>query len=256
MKHKCSLDSPKRLALHFPSLFASTSHLVAFVGRNTKGRHVCFTNLYIKRLRATTHYRPMSSDTAGKASIDVVVKTDKASFENSTDFSNYFCTYGFLYHQKQMLEDTRRMDGYFNGVMKNKDCFKDKVVLDVGTGTGVLAMWAAQAGARKVYAVEATSMAKMARIMVEKNGLSDKVEVIEGKMEEIELPEKVKMLLGNKLFQFYFDCFCPFLRCQVDIIISEWMGYMLLRESMLDSVIYARDKSVICLCSLACSVCA
>ncbi len=43
--------------------------------------------------------------------------------------------------------------------------------------------------------------------------------MIKGKIEEIELPVK-----------------------EVDIIISEWMGYFLLYESMLDSVIYARDK--------------
>ncbi len=29
---------------------------------------------------------------------------------------------------------------------------------------------------------------------------------------------------------------------KVDIIISEWMGYFLLYESMLDSVLFARDK--------------
>lgn len=45
----------------------------------------------------------------------------------------------------------------------------------------------------------------------------DVIEVIQGTIETIELPEKV------------------------DIIISEWMGYFLLRESMLDSVLVARD---------------
>ena len=48
--------------------------------------------------------------------------------------------------------------------------------------------------------------------------LSNVVEVIQGTVESVELPEKV------------------------DIIISEWMGYFLMRESMLDSVIVARDK--------------
>ena len=48
--------------------------------------------------------------------------------------------------------------------------------------------------------------------------LSNVVEVIQGTGESVELPEKV------------------------DIIISEWMGYFLMRESMLDSVIVARDK--------------
>jgi type I protein arginine methyltransferase len=49
--------------------------------------------------------------------------------------------------------------------------------------------------------------------------LSDKITIIKGKIEEIELPVE-----------------------KVDIIISEWMGYFLLYESMLDCVLYARDK--------------
>ncbi|GMQ06883.1 hypothetical protein CsSME_00051297 [Camellia sinensis var. sinensis] len=93
-----------------------------------------------------------------------------------------------------------------------------KTVLDVGTGSGILAIWAGQAGATKVYAVEATKMSEHARELVKANNLQDVVEVIEGSMEDVSLPEKV------------------------DVIISEWMGYFLLRESMFDSVICARDR--------------
>jgi protein arginine N-methyltransferase 1 len=57
-----------------------------------------------------------------------------------------------------------------------------------------------------------------AREIVKVNGLSDKITLIQGKMEEIEMPFP-----------------------KVDIIISEWMGYFLLYESMLDTVLYARD---------------
>jgi hypothetical protein len=70
----------------------------------------------------------------------------------ATDFANYFCSYAQLYHQKQMLADHNRMAAYHSAIMANADCFKDKVVMDVGTGSGILAVWAAQAGARKVYA--------------------------------------------------------------------------------------------------------
>lgn len=65
---------------------------------------------------------------------------------------------------------------------------------------------------------QATHMAVHAKKLIEANGVGDRVEVLQGYMEKLELPEKV------------------------DIIISEWMGYFLLRESMLDSVLYARDK--------------
>lgn len=63
-------------------------------------------------------------------------------------------------------------------------------MLDVGTGSGILAIWSAQAGARKVYAVEATNMAAHARTLVAGNGMEHIVEVIEGSVEEITLPEK------------------------------------------------------------------
>ena len=61
-------------------------------------------------------------------------------------------------------------------------------------------------------------MAEHARKLVEKNGLSEVIEVIQSSVEDLELP------------------------CKVDIIVSEWMGYILLRESMLDSVIRARNR--------------
>jgi protein arginine N-methyltransferase 1 len=138
--------------------------------------------------------------------------------EQTVDFANYFCTYGYLYEQKQMLSDEVRMQAYYDSVFKNATAFKDKIVLDVGTGTGILAIWAAQAGAAKVYAVEATDMAQKAKKLVDGNKVGSKIIVIQGKIEDIDIPEKV------------------------DIIISEWMGLFLLRESMLDSVLFARDK--------------
>jgi len=92
-------------------------------------------------------------------------------------------------------------------------------VLDVGAGTGILSIFAAKAGAAHVYAVENANIALHARTIIETNGLSDKITVVKGKIEEIELPVE-----------------------KVDIIISEWMGYFLLYESMLDCVLFARDK--------------
>lgn len=64
-----------------------------------------------------------------------------------------------------------------------------------------------------------STIIEKAREIVAVNGMSDKITLLQGKMEEVELPYP-----------------------KVDIIISEWMGYFLLYESMLDTVLYARDK--------------
>ena len=84
----------------------------------------------------------------------VGAKSDKFTFHenisDATDFENYFETYGFVYEQKRMLEDEIRMKSYHDAILGNADYFQGKVVLDVGAGTGILSMWAAQAGAVKV----------------------------------------------------------------------------------------------------------
>ena len=120
--------------------------------------------------------------------------------------------------------------------------------MDVGSGSGILAVWAAKAGARRVYAVEYTDMAKYAREVVRANGLEDVVMVIQGAVEDVTIPEEdwdrfdLQMEDGDVSLEE--ECHVNQPQSQskvVDIIISEWMGYFLLRESMLDSVIRARD---------------
>lgn len=118
-----------------------------------------------------------------------------------------------------MIKDDVRTGTYRNAMLMNPELFKDKIVLDVGCGTGILSMFAAQAGAKAVYGVEFSSIADKAKQIVEENGFSNRVTIIKGKIEEIELPV-----------------------AKVDIIVSEWMGYCLLYENMLECVIYARDK--------------
>ena len=58
---------------------------------------------------------------------------------NATDFANYFSAYSQLYHQKQMLTDHNRMAAYHAAIVGNSEVFKDKIVMDVGTGSGILA---------------------------------------------------------------------------------------------------------------------
>ena len=82
--------------------------------------------------------------------------------------------------------------------------------------------FAVKAGAKHVIGVDMSTIIDKAKEIVEVNGMSDKITLLQGKMEEVVLP---------------FD--------KVDIIISEWMGYFLLYESMLDTVLYARDKYLV-----------
>uniref|UniRef100_A0A4W4EAM9 Histone-arginine methyltransferase CARM1 n=1 Tax=Electrophorus electricus TaxID=8005 RepID=A0A4W4EAM9_ELEEL len=128
----------------------------------------------------------------------------------------YFQFYGYLSQQQNMMQDYVRTGTYQRAILQNHTDFKDKVVLDVGCGSGILSFFAAQAGARKVYAVEASTMAQHAEVLVNSNRLTDRVVVIPGKVEEVTVPE------------------------QVDIIISEPMGYMLFNERMLESYLHAK----------------
>lgn len=104
-------------------------------------------------------------------------------FAQRTDESSatqYFQFYGYLSQQQNMMQDYIRTSTYQRAIISNVDDFKDKVILDVGAGSGILSFFAVQAGARKVYAVEASSMAKHAEQLVYSNKLTDKVQVISG----------------------------------------------------------------------------
>lgn len=93
------------------------------------------------------------------------------------------------------------------------------VVMDVGAGSGILSLFAAQAGASRVYAIErAQGAAALARRLVANNGLSGVVSVIEADAETVVLPE------------------------QVDVIVSEWLGPYGVDENMLAPVLVARDR--------------
>eukprot|EP00250_Pteridium_aquilinum_P012269 c20611_g1_i1 orf=496-2277(-) len=131
----------------------------------------------------------------------------------------YFHYYGQLLHQQNMLQDYVRTGTYYAAVLENYIDFQGRVVVDVGAGSGILSLFAAQAGAKHVYAVEASGMAEHARKLIAGNpALSSVITVIHGKVEEVQLPEKA------------------------DILISEPMGTLLINERMLESYIISRDR--------------
>jgi histone-arginine methyltransferase CARM1 len=129
--------------------------------------------------------------------------------------------YQFLANQQLMLEDTERTGLYRQGIVGNRADFEGKVVLDVGAGTGILSIFAAQAGAKKVYAIEGTSAADYARTLVKHGGYGDRIEVIQARLEHVELPTKV------------------------DVIISEPWGFFLFHERMIEAFVMARDRFLV-----------
>lgn len=125
-------------------------------------------------------------------------------------------TYGDLGVHRWMLRDRVRNEAYqraIQQVVKPGD-----VVLDIGAGTGILSIFAAAAGARRVFAVERTRVASIARTMIARNGYENVIQVLEQDVEDVELPEKV------------------------DVIVSEWMGGFGVDENMLAPQVIARQR--------------
>ncbi|KAG9820550.1 S-adenosyl-L-methionine-dependent methyltransferase, partial [Aureobasidium melanogenum] len=152
-------------------------------------------------------------------------KDGEAGSSNTKDENHqdpgYFDSYSYNDIHQTMLQDTVRTDAYRDFIYANKHLFAGKTVLDVGCGTGILSLFCAKAGAARVIAVDNSEIINKARANIAMNGQSKVITCVRGKIEEIQLPDGIE---------------------KVDIIVSEWMGYCLLYEAMLDSVLYARDR--------------
>lgn len=150
--------------------------------------------------------------------VDNNKSNDKPHGEVDPNENPFTSFYSQFLHQGNMLADTVRTGLYQKSIIENPSDFYDKVVLDVGTGSGILSFFALQAGAKKVYAVDASEAVNIAKVLAKNNGYEDRIEIIKGKIEEINLPE------------------------QVDVIISEPIGFMLLHERMIESYIVGRNR--------------
>ena len=117
---------------------------------------------------------------------------------------------------RTMICDRVRTDAFRRAI--DSTVSPGDIVLDVGAGSGILSMFAARAGAARVYAVERTTVAVLAQELAAANGLAEIVQVIHGDVMDVELPERV------------------------DVIVSEWLGGFGIDEGMLAPVIAARDR--------------
>jgi SAM-dependent methyltransferase len=115
-----------------------------------------------------------------------------------------------------MALDAVRNDAYARAL--SQAIGPDTVVLDLGAGIGVLGLMAAKLGARRVYLVEQEDIIAVADENIRANGLQDVVETIQGRIENVQLPEPV------------------------DVIVSVLTGNFLLTEDLIPSLLYARDR--------------
>lgn len=109
----------------------------------------------------------------------------------------------FLLEHEEIMRDEVTMLGFKAAIEANAELFQGATVLELGCGSGVLSMWAAQQGAANVIAVDASPVSQIARRLVRENRLEHVIQVLQCTVEQLEviLPELA-----------------------VDIIISKWMG--------------------------------
>ncbi|XP_015894716.3 probable protein arginine N-methyltransferase 3 [Ziziphus jujuba] len=150
---------------------------------------------------------------------------------------DYFGSYSSFGIHREMLSDKVRMDAYGKAILKNPSLLKSAVVMDVGCGTGILSFFAARAGASRVISVEASEkMAAVATQLAKDNGLLRSKGPTDGTSPCTEVVEIVQSMVEE------LDKRIDIQPHSVDVLISEWMGYCLLYESMLGSVLFARDQ--------------
>ncbi|EDV97107.1 protein arginine N-methyltransferase 8-B [Drosophila grimshawi] len=144
-------------------------------------------------------------------------KTDnKESRESLEDLISPETYAEFLQKHEFVLRDETTMLGFRSAIEANAEIFRNATVLEVNCGSGLLSLWAAQRGAARIIAVEPSCVWQVARRLVRENHLEHVIEVVQGSVEEMQLPP-------------------------VDIIMSKWMGACLMYSSALESVIYARN---------------
>lgn len=94
-----------------------------------------------------------------------------------------------------MICDEVRMQAYLKAM--KKAITPDSIVLDLGTGTGVMAFWALKFGAKFVYAIESNDLIHVAEEMAKANGLSSKMKFVKDVSTSVVLDQKADVIISD-----------------------------------------------------------
>eukprot|EP00811_Abedinium_folium_P019147 NODE_2807_length_2141_cov_7.234359.p1 GENE.NODE_2807_length_2141_cov_7.234359~~NODE_2807_length_2141_cov_7.234359.p1 ORF type:complete len:520 (-),score=121.78 NODE_2807_length_2141_cov_7.234359:489-2048(-) len=183
----------------------------------------CFLALHISSLGHIGLAFETRASASGLADQIARHKSDYERFKflEPNSLQTYFQYYAKLGNQQNMLQDIVRTSTYQRAITENFSDFRGRTVMDVGAGSGILSFFAAQAGASTVYAVEASVMAEVIRIIADSNNFpSTTFHVVNKPLENIleEVPTKV------------------------DVLVSEPLGTFLFNERMIETYLKARDR--------------
>ncbi|HEY7792050.1 MAG TPA: class I SAM-dependent methyltransferase [Vicinamibacterales bacterium] len=108
-----------------------------------------------------------------------------------------------LDEHREYLGDTHRLAAFSAAVAATVR--PGAVVLDLGSGTGILSLLACRAGAARVYAVEFDAIIGLTRDICRDNGFADRVHFIHELSTRAALPERVDVVLTDQIGRFGFD---------------------------------------------------
>ena len=104
---------------------------------------------------------------------------------------------------REMLADRARVEAFRNAVAVSVK--PGDVVVDIGTGTGLLALLAVRAGASRVYAIEQGEIIELARQIAIDNGIDGQIVFLRGHSTEISIDERADVLVSELIGSFGLD---------------------------------------------------